>query len=317
MFEHLQQLDEITINFSEGAMISLNLILALVMYGVALGIRPKTFKNIVVFPKPILVGLFAQAIALPAVTFLLVVLLNNWITPMIAMGMILVSACPGGNMSNFMSQLSRGNTELSVSLTAVGSVITPILTPFNFWMWGSFYINFVNRRASDALQTLHIDYIQLFVTVSLILGLPLLLGLLTVKFLPKIAKKMKKPFQYLSVFLFITLLVVAFNNNLDIFWSNYFIYIFILVLIHNTAVLGTGYGLARLFKLPAKDRRTLTIETGIQNSGLGLVLLFNPAIFPPNIAIGGMMIVTAWWAIWHIVSGLSISFFWSRRAAID
>jgi BASS family bile acid:Na+ symporter len=214
-----------------------------------------------------------------------------------------------------MSQLSRGNTELSVSLTAVGSVITPILTPFNFWLWGSFYINFVNRRAADALQTLYIDYIQLFITVLLILGLPLLLGILTVRYLPNIAKKIKKPFQYLSVFLFITLLVVAFNNNLDIFWSNYFIYIFILVLIHNSAVLGTGWSLAKLFKLPAKDRRALTIETGIQNSGLGLVLLFNPAIFPPNIAIGGMMIVTAWWAIWHIVSGLSLSFYWSRRAA--
>jgi BASS family bile acid:Na+ symporter len=77
--------------------------------------------------------------------------------------------------------------------------------------------------------------------------------------------------------------------------------------------LSTGYGLASAFRLPNIDRRTLTIETGIQNSGLGLVLLFNPKIFPPDVAIGGMLFVTAWWAIWHIISGLSISFFWSRR----
>jgi BASS family bile acid:Na+ symporter len=315
MYEHLQTLDNIHINFSAGAMHSVNIVLAFVMYGVALGIRPQTFKNILLFPKSALIGLFAQAIALPAITFLLVVLFNQWITPMVAMGMILVAACPGGNISNFMSQLSRANTELSISLTAVGTVVTPILTPFNFWLWGSFYVNFVNKRAGDALQTLYIDHVQMFETVLLLLGVPLLLGILTVKYLPKIARKMKKPLQYLSILFFMAMVVIAFNNNLKIFWSNIFIYIFILVLIHNSAVLGTGYGLARLFKVSAKDRRALTIETGIQNSGLGLVLLLNPNIFPPEIAIGGMVLVTAWWGIWHIVSGLSISFYWSRRAA--
>jgi BASS family bile acid:Na+ symporter len=316
MLEQLQALDDIRINFSAGAMHTVNIVLAFVMYGVALGIRPQTFKNILIFPKSILVGLFAQAVALPAITFLLVILLNPWITPMIAMGMILVAVCPGGNISNFMSQLSRGNAELSVSLTAIGTVITPILTPFNFWLWGSLYTNFVNKRAGDALQTLYIDHIQMFETVLLLLGVPLLLGILTVNYLPKIAKKIKKPFQYLSILFFIAMVVIAFNNNLKIFVNDFFIYIFVLVLIHNAAVLSTGFGLAKLFKLSPKDRRALTIETGIQNSGLGLVLLFNPNIFPPDIAIGGMLLVTAWWGIWHIVSGLSVSFYWSRRAAV-
>jgi BASS family bile acid:Na+ symporter len=315
MYEQLQALDTIHINFSAAAMHSVNIVLAFVMYGVALGIRPQTFKNILLFPKSALVGLFAQAFALPAMTFLLVVLFNQWITPMVAMGMILVAACPGGNISNFMSQLSRANTELSISLSAIGTVITPILTPFNFWLWGSLYTNFVNKHAGNALQTLYIDHIQMFETVLLLLGVPLLLGILTVKYLPKIAKKIKKPLQYLSILFFVAMVVIAFNNNLKIFWSSIFIYIFILVLIHNAAVLGTGYGLARLFKLPPKDKRALTIETGIQNSGLGLVLLLNPNIFPADIAIGGMVLVTAWWGIWHIVSGLSISFYWSRRAA--
>jgi len=317
MYEKLQTLDHISINFSAESMHVVNFILAFVMYGVALGIRPQTFRNVLLFPKPAFVGLFAQAIALPAITFLLVVLLNNWITPMMAMGMILVSACPGGNMSNFMSQLSRGNTELSISLTAIGTVITPILTPFNFWLWGSFYTNFVNNRAAEALQVLSISFFDMFKLVLLLLGVPLLLGILTVKYLPKIAKKIKKPLQYLSVALFLLLVIVAFSNNLDIFWSSVFIYIFILVLVHNSAVLGTGFGLAKLFKVSPKDRRALTIETGIQNSGLGLVLLFNLFMVDgvPIAPIGGMLIVTAWWGIWHIVSGLGISFYWSRRAA--
>jgi len=81
--------------------------------------------------------------------------------------------------------------------------------------------------------------------------------------------------------------------------------------------LATGYGIASVFKLGDANRRTITIETGIQNSGLGLVLLFNPKIFPPELMLGGMLFVTAWWGIWHIISGLGISFYWSRKPLRD
>jgi BASS family bile acid:Na+ symporter len=155
----------------------------------------------------------------------------------------------------------------------------------------------------------------MFQTALLLLGLPLLLGILTVKYFPKAAQKMKKPLQYFSILFFVAMVIFAFNKNINLFVNSTFIYIFVLVLIHNSSIMGAGYGLAKLFKLPEKDQRTLTIETGIQNSGLGLVLLFNPNIFPSDIAIGGMIHVTAWWWIWHIVSGLSVSFFWSGREA--
>ena len=317
MREQLQTLDNIPVHFSTEAMLSVNIVLAIVMYGVALGIRPEMFKNILLFPKAVLLGLFTQAIVLPAITFLLIILLNQWITPMIAMGMILVAACPGGIFSNFLSQLSKANIELSVSLTAIGTVITPLLTPFNFWLWGSLYINFVSNHAEEALRTLYIDYGQMFQTVLFLLGLPLLLGFLTVKYVPKVAQNIKKPLRYFSILFFIAMAIVAFSNNLDSFWSNTFGYIFFLVLIHNSMILGSGLGLAKLFKLPEKDQRSLTIEAGIQNSGLGLVLLLNPNIFPPDLAIGGMIHITSWWWIWHIISGLSISFFWSKRVPID
>jgi BASS family bile acid:Na+ symporter len=137
--------------------------------------------------------------------------------------------------------------------------------------------------------------------------------MLTVKFLPKVAGFLKKPMQYFSIFVFVALVVVAFSNNFNLFLQHA-LYIFLLVLLHNALVLYSGYGLAQAFKLPERDRRALTVETGIQNSGLGLVLLFNPNIFPPDLALGGMLFVTAWWGIWHIVSGLSVSFYWSRRA---
>lgn len=90
-------------------------------------------------------------------------------------------------------------------------------------------------------------------------------------------------------------------------------YVFLIVLIHNGLALSSGYGVASLFGLPDADRRTLTIETGIQNSGLGLVLLFNPKIFPPELQLGGMLFITAWWGIWHIISGLTIASRWHRK----
>ena len=317
MREQLQILDNFPINFSTEAMLSVNIVLAIVMYGVSLGIRPEMFKHLLIFPKAILIGLFTQALILPALTFLLIILLNQWITPTIAMGMILVAACPGGIFSSFLSQLSKANIELSVGLTTIGTVITPLLTPFNFWLWGSLYINFVNNYAGEALQTLYIDYIQMFQTVLLLLGLPLFFGILTVKHFPKFAQKMRKPLRYFSIFFFIAMAIFAFNNNIDAFLNGVFVYIFILVFIHNSLILGSGLGLAKLFKLPEKDQRALTIEAGIQNSGLGLVLLFNPNIFPGELSIGGMIHITSWWWAWHIISGLSISFLWSRREPIN
>jgi len=312
MYEQLLILDDVRINFSAGGMHAVNIVLAFVMFGVALGLRTQMFKDILQYPKSAIVGLFSQIIALPALTFLLVIIFNQQITPMVAMGMILVASCPGGNISNFMSQLSKANTELSISLTAVNTALSTIITPFNFALWGSFYVNYVNNHAAEALQELHIDTFQMFETVLLLLGVPLVLGILTVKYLPKIAEKLKKPMQYFSILFFIAMVVIAFRNNLDLF-LHYIFFIFILVLIHNLVALSTGYGLATVFKLPKIDRRTLTIETGIQNSGLGLVLLFNPKIFPPDLAIGGMLFVTAWWGIWHIISGLSISLYWSKH----
>ncbi|MDR0232975.1 MAG: bile acid:sodium symporter family protein [Dysgonamonadaceae bacterium] len=312
MYEQLLRLDDVRINFSAQGMHAVNIVLAFVMFGVALGIRVQMFKDVLKHPKSALVGLFSQIIGLPAITFLIVILLNRWITPMVAMGMILVAACPGGNISNFMSQFSKANTELAISLTAVSTAVSTFITPLNFAVWGGFYVNFVNKRAANALQELHIDNFQMFETVFILLGIPLILGMLTAKYLPKIAEKLKKPMQYFSLLFFVAMVVIAFGNNLDLF-VKYIFFVFILVFIHNGSALAMGYGLASAFKLPDKDRRTLTIETGIQNSGLGLVLLFNPKIFPPNLAIGGMLFITAWWGIWHIVSGLSISFYWSRK----
>ena len=302
-----------------GGMIALNIVLAIVMFGVALGIKPKTFVDIFKNPRSVLIGLACQLILLPALTFLLTITFKNWLTPMISLGMILVASCPGGNISNFITHLSKGNTELSVSLTAINTAACVFTTPLNFAFWGNLYIRFADKR-DLVLPDLQIPLSDVFVTIVIILGIPLILGILCAQYLPKFAASLKKPMQYLSIAFFIGMVVVAFGGNFDVF-IKCIRYIFLVVLVHNLLALGIGFSTSTLLKTHYKDRRTITIETGIQNSGLGLALLLNPYIFDPVAWAnnGGMLIITAWWGVWHIVSGLTLAGIWrlNGRKVVD
>ena len=310
--EVIANLDAIKVNMNEAGMNAINIVLAFVMFGVALGIKPKTFVDIIKKPQSVFLGIICQIFLLPALTFLLTITFRNWLSPMIALGMILVASCPGGNISNFITSLSRGNTELSVSLTAFNTAVCIFTTPLNFSFWGKMYLNFAEKRM--LLPELEIPFWEIFKTIVILLGIPLVLGMLCSHYLPKVAQKLKKPMQYLSVAFFIVMVVLTFGNNIDAF-MRCIKYIFLIVLVHNLLALGIGFGTGTLFKVPYKDRRTLTIETGIQNSGLGLVLLFNPAIFDPVMWSnnGGMVVITAWWGVWHIISGLSLAYAWRIR----
>lgn len=312
--EVMNMLDNLDVHMGgNGGMIALNIVLAIVMFGVALGIKPKTFVDIFKSPRSVVIGIICQLLLLPALTFLLTITFKNWLSPMISLGMILVAACPGGNISNFITSLSRGNTELSVSLTAINTAACVFTTPLNFAFWGNMYINFAGKR-DMVLPELQIPLSDVFVTIVIILGIPLVLGILCAQYLPKVTKALKKPMQYLSIAFFIAMVLIAFGGNFGVF-IKCIRYIFLVVLVHNLLALGIGFGTSTLLKTPYKDRRTITIETGIQNSGLGLALLLNPHIFNPEIWAnnGGMLIITAWWGVWHIVSGLTLAWLWRIR----
>src|ERR1035437_7309743 len=272
MYEALKLLDPIRINFSAAGMHIINIILGFIMFGVALGINPSHFKELIKEPKTYLVGLFGHLFALPLMTFLLVVALNNYITPTLAMGMFLVAACPGGNISNFMTSFAKGNTELSVGLSAGTTLLATFSTPFNFALWGGLYLRFISNKAGHLLQPLQIDNLQMFETVFILLGIPLITGIFFARFFPLITSKLKKPIQYISIVCFISIVILSFANNWHLFLK-YIFYIFFIVLIHNFLAFLTGYSLGSIFKVSNRDRRTITIEMGIKNSGLGLVLL--------------------------------------------
>ena len=312
--EVIRNLDALNVTMNGGSTL-LNIVLALVMFGVALGIKPSTFVDIIKNPKSIITGIVCQLILLPALTLCLIMALGHWISPMIALGMILVASCPGGNISNFITSLSRGNTELSVSLTAFNTAACVITTPLNFAFWGKMYLNFAGNHGIGVLPELQIPLGEIFQSIFIILGIPLVLGILCGQYLPKVTKILKKPLQYLSIAVFIAMVVIIFTGNLDVFMAC-IKYIFLVGLIHNLLALGIGFGTSTILKLPCKDRRTLTIETGIQHSALGLILLLNPNIFPETGAWannGGMLVITAWWGVWHIISGLTLAFLWRVR----
>lgn len=297
-------IDSIQIHFSQEALWLLNLCLAIVMFGVALDISPADFKRLWRSPRSSLLGVASQFIILPALTFGLILILQP--KPSIALGMILVAACPGGNISNFMTHLSGGNTALSVSLTAFATVAAIFMTPFNLQFWGNLY-----PPTASILRTISINPLDIFKTIALILGLPLILGMWWRSYQPELAQKMAKWLKPLSILIFIGFVAVAFSLNYDIFKKVIHLVILI-VLIHNAVALSSGYLLARIFSLPLADQKTLTIETGIQNSGLGLLLIFT--FFE---GLGGMTIIAAWWGIWHILSGLAISWYWSGKTQLS
>jgi BASS family bile acid:Na+ symporter len=239
---------------------------------------------------------------LPALTFLLV----WWWQPLpsFALGMILVASCPGGNVSNFMSHLAGGNTALSVSLTALATLLAVVMTPLNLQVWGSLY-----APSAALLTEVHIDLWEMVRLVALILGFPLVAGMAFGQWRPRLAERLARIFKGASLLFFIFLIFLALYNNRSNF-VDYVGLVFALVFFHNLAAFGLGYSGSRLMGLGERDVKSITIETGIQNSGLGLLLIFT--FFD---GLGGMALLAAFWGIWHLVSGLALSGFWSRVPA--
>ena len=306
MYENLQQLDTLTITFNRTGNWLLVLFMAVVMYGVALGLRPQFFRGVFNRPRAMFVGLICQWLVLPLVTFLLCVLFRNFVPPMVAMGMILVASCPGGAVSNFMTSYGKGNAELSVLMSTITTLGAPIFTPINYAIWGGLYAKYMNSAAGEVLRTLQVPPLQIALTVIVIIGIPVLLGFITVKLAPKASARLKEIMRYISIAIFLSVAGMMISQNFLLF-EEYIGCIFIIVLIHNLIGFGIGYTAGSIGKVPVKDRRAVTLETGIQNSGLGLILLFNTGIFPPEIAKGGMVFVTTWWGVWHIISGLLLA----------
>jgi BASS family bile acid:Na+ symporter len=238
---------------------------------------------------------------LPAFTFLLTRIIDP--APSLALGMILVAACPGGNFSNFLAHHARSNAALSVSMTAVSTALAVVMTPFNLAFWGR-----LDEGTAAILTEVDLDPIDLVVTIVLILGLPLTAGMWVAARYPGAATRMRRPMKVFSLAAFGLFIVGALAAN----WQQFLDHVgavAIAVFLHNGFAIVLGYWTARGLRSPVYDARAIGIEVGIQNSALGLILIFT--FFD---GLGGMAIVAAWWGVWHLISGLAVSTWWSRRA---
>lgn len=295
-------IDEVMLNFSPSSLLALNAVLAIVMFSIAIDLKVSDFTKLARAPKALFTGLFSQFVVLPAVTFGLILLVAP--RPSVALGLILVAACPGGNISNFITHRAGGNAALSVSMTAFATVAALFLTPLNIAFWGSLY-----GPTRDILRQTSIDPVSVAITVGVMLVLPLCAGVALNSRRPDLTAKVRGPLQFLSMGIFTAFVMLALAANWGLFLQ-FAGGVAVLVILHNALALGAGYTTASVMGLSTFDRRAIMIETGIQNSGLGLILIFG--FFG---GLGGMAVVAAFWGIWHAVTGIILAGFLARRPA--
>ena len=293
------ELDAFTINFSEDQMRLMNYCLAFLMFGVALDMKVSDFRRVAQFPKSVLVGLVSQWLILPILTVYLIHIWNP--IPSIALGLLLVAACPGGNLSNYATHLSGGNAALSVTLTSFVTVSSIVATPLAF----SGFAVFV-PQTSSLIEQIELSPVKMFSILIQLVLLPMLAGMIVNYQWPALTATIRKPISRLSLVIFFSFIVFAIYGDFDNL-IRYLKYVFLLVIIHNLMAMVAGYYWAKWHRLPDADAKAICMETGIQNSGLGMVLIFN--FFP---TLGGMMLVTAFWAIWDLVSSFLIAIYWNK-----
>jgi bile acid:Na+ symporter, BASS family len=280
----------------------LSLVLATMVFSVALELKVEDFKRVAQTPKAVVCGLIPQFILLPVGTWVATLLLD--LPPNVEAAMILVASCPGGSLSNVITHFGRGNTALSVSVSAVASVIALFATPFNFsWMVAS------NPATASWLRTLEIDPSGIWVSLLVLLALPMALGLFVAYRFPRATQRLQKPLANFSLVALLAFIVIGLIKERQLLTLGLLSTLLIVVL-HNASGLFFGWVTSKVMGVSERDRRAVMIEGGMQNSGLALGII--AVQFGSDL---GMVIIASLWGIWHIVSGLSLAFFWRRKDA--
>lgn len=300
----MHPVDQIHINFDPNQMTVLNIAMAFLMFSVALDVRLGDFRKVVEFPRSVFVGMLAQYLAFPLLTLGIIYIFRPPVS--VALGMVLVSGCPSGNITNFLVHFARANVALSVTLNAIIILAATFFTPASFFFWSKFVPD------SEALRrSFDIEFLQMAKIILLLIVAPLTVGMLLNHRFENFTEKIRAWVQRASLVIFFAILILAFLNN----WANaksYLGFVFLIVLIHNAFGLGTGYFMGKIFRLPEADCRTLTFEAGVHNTALGLILIFQ--FFG---GLGGMALVAAWWGIWDLVTGISLARFWQQSAKFE
>jgi BASS family bile acid:Na+ symporter len=296
--------DSIRIAFNESSMTILRIAIASILFGIALDTRVEDFRAAARRPGVIAIGVGAQFLLLPAITFALTLALN--VQGSVALGMILVACCPPGNVSNIVTHQARGDVALSVSMTAVSNLLAIVLMPLNFALWGS-----LHPTGGPMMRAIALDPVDMLIEVGLVIGLPFLVGVALAHRFPRVSARASKVIGPAAFLLLGGLIAVALANNFALFVS-YIGIVLLAVFLHDALALALGYGIAKAARLPGRSVRAMTFEVGVRNAGLGLLLVFS--YFG---GLGGMALVAAWWGIWDIIAALAVARWWRRRSPDD
>ena len=239
----------------------LPLALAVIMFGMGLSLTLSDFKRILIYPKAVLLGLLNQIVLLPVVAFFIAKGLG--LSPELAVGLMILAACPGGATSNLITHLAKGDTALSITLTAFSSMITVLTIPF--------VVNFSIGYFIPGGEEQQLEILGTVISVLVITIIPVAIGMLVLKKVPALAKKLEIPFRQFSTVFFILIVVSAFvkeRSNL----VQFFIDAGPASLALNLATLGLGYGVSKVAGLNFRQSLTIAVESGIQNGTLGITI---------------------------------------------
>lgn len=287
-------LDAVRISLGPGIQGVLPVIMALIMFAVALSLRVADFVALKDRPWQFLGAAATQILVLPLATLCLVMVVNP--PPSIALGMIVVACCPGGSMSNFFTHMARGDTALSVSLTATSSMLAALATPVSILFWSGLYAH------TDALlDTLEVDALPFIVQTTIILAIPLAAGMALAHYRRELARRLRRPMSWLAMALLALIIVSSLAGNADILALGA-LTVMPMVILHNAMALALGYAMGWLLRFDVRGRRAMTIEIGIQNAGLGLVILLGALG-----GLGGAAAIIALWGVWHLLTGLTLA----------
>lgn len=300
-------LDSLRIVLDPIGQVGIAIALLLVMFSVALGLKVENFRAIASAPAIYFGGIAAQVLLLPLLTYGLIYLLAP--PPSIALGMMVVACCPGGAVSNLLTYLSKGDVAISVALTASSSLIAALLMPAATLFWAQSY-----APTASLLSSLSVNPMVFVVQTTLLLALPLALGMVVAARSPLLAAKLRKRTTFAGTAVLGGVIVYGIIYFYPILRPSLGLLLSITI-VHNSVAFAAGAIAGWLLAGKSSARRALTFEVGIQNSGLALVILLSQLQ-----GIGGAAAIAAVWGIWHLIAGASLAFAYivydKRRSAV-
>ncbi|WP_242689008.1 bile acid:sodium symporter family protein [Staphylococcus simiae] len=264
-------------------------LLGIVMLGMGMTIEPKDFKVVFQSPKPVIIGVILQFTIMPTLAFVIAKVFQ--LPPEIAIGVILVGCCPGGTSSNVMSYLANANVALSVAITSVSTLLAPIVTPALIYLFAN--------------EWLKVSFAAMLWSVVQVVLIPIVIGFIVQNVAKKVARKVSTALPIVSVIaISLILAAVVGGSKSQILTTG--LLIFAVVILHNVLGYSIGYLLARVFKLNKADKKAVSIEVGMQNSGLAVSLA--TVHFSPLAAVPGAV-----FSFVHNITGPILARYWSKK----